>query len=263
MDLRLGLILFLGGLWVYLLDVIRDLTLNEPTHAALFFLGFVHFVVLAYLGLSLASLYSAGLADLGGVRQPIRWAAPIDRILFGTWPVVLVALVLSFAVTKLGFPDAWRAFVLVFFVVGLAYTLLYHAVFRTTPLGKVFVAWSPMLGLFAGLAIGYFVYLPIVAAFLADVEVTTDKEFYTAQDTIVVSAKPGGYVLRPTITRVSCGLFARSDPPESTLSIPPDEHFGESFIEVDFRPQAIPLKLREFHYLRILPRGESGGSERP
>ena len=255
-DFRLGLIILLGGLWVYLLGVIRDLTVNDPTHPPLLFLAFVHFVVFVYLALALWSFYLAELRHFGGGPATAD-AGLIDVILFGTWPLVVVGLLASFLITKIPFPGAYKAFFVLFYAVGLAcLAVLYFAVLRGTPIGVAMAAQTKALGLFFALClpIGSFIYLLLASVVLADVQIRTDKEFYTAREEILLSVRAAGYVMRPTVTKISCGLFEMKSPGDVTVAVPPDKHLGSDLVEVEFTPQAIPVPFKHYHHLRVTRR---------
>jgi hypothetical protein len=113
--------------------------------------------------------------------------------------------------------------------------------------------WKAVFYFFGGMPVGFILYLIVVSTFLADIDVTTDKEFYRSDYLVRVALNPGGYILRPSVTKVSCGLFELkgSIGTNRTIVIPPDRHVGAEFIEVELRPDVIPLRLTRFHYLKM------------
>ena len=90
----------------------------------------------------------------------------------------------------------------------------------------------------------------------ADVQITTDKEFYRPNDPILVSVRGGGYVILPYVSKISFGTYLKTQPPnmrtsDFTLSVPPDQHRG-NLIEVDFHPEIVPWELRRFHEVKVV-----------
>ena len=254
-DFRLGLIVFFGGLWIYLLRYLKTVTSNDPTSKMLIFVAFLHFVVLAYLCLSLFSFYSAGVAQLGQGAK-ISGTESVDGILFGTWPIVLIALALSFVAAKLELPSSEKGFLLVFYVAlfvvaGVAYLWL----LADTPVAKsLAINWKLIAGLFVAIPLAFLVYLLVLSCLFADATITTDKEVYKANDPVYVWVNPTGYLFRPHITRIRCNLLdTTNDAIDRPLMVPPDKHLCASFIQVNFEAQAIPLRFERFHRLRIVP----------
>jgi hypothetical protein len=255
-DFRLGLIIFFGGLWVYLLNRIRSVTTNDPTSNALLFLGFLHFVVLMYLCLGLFSFYSAGLVYLSRSTSETLVPSLVESILFGTWPVAMFALVISYISTKIDFPDSQHLFLIVFYVVAfVAAVAFYFGFLHDTPVGTSIIdAWKWLFVFFIAIPIAFMVYIIVLSSVFADIVIMTNKDFYGPIEPIHVSITPCGYVLRPHIMRISCGVFERvtSMSTEMTVTILAEKRGNASFIQVDFMPQAIPFKLRAFRPLHII-----------
>ena len=123
MEIRflLALIALLGGIWIYLFNVVLRVTATEPAEYALVLLGHADFVVLVYLALGLCALYRAGLKAASLSTENDAPATTGDLILFGTWPVAIISLGVSFLVIKLPIPEAWQISGVSFAITGLTF----------------------------------------------------------------------------------------------------------------------------------------------
>src|SRR6185312_5709504 len=243
---HLSLIAFLGGIWIYLLSIIQDLTLRQPTYQGLLFLGYVHFIVFVYLVSALYVFYRKSLSSLGGSPANKARVCLIERILFRTWPSILVFLGIAFVSTKLNFRDAYKAYLVIFALFTLALEVWLNKLY-----GKKMGTWK-FVGFLIAPMIASYTYLIFMGACFADVEIATDKEFYQRDEAVMVSVRSGGYILRPSISKIVCGAFETTAMGEDTFRIPPDKHFGATFILVNFEPEVIPLKLRKTHDLKMV-----------
>lgn len=252
-DFRLGLIAFLGGLWVYLLSLIRGITANEPTKPTLLFLGGTHVLTFVYLLLSLYSFYSAALHAISDpdAAVTILGARQVDAILFGTWPIVLTCGACCFVVSRFGLEIGWLLlFIALILVVSAVFFLpLPHNVQLSPVISEhrtsilMFLIVAPVLSVMA---------IPFVAMLFADVEIETDKEFYGPNESVIVYVNAAGYVFRAQLDTLECGGFQTRVNDRGVFSISPDLLHGDPVIHVQFHPQVIPFKLDKFKRIRIV-----------
>ena len=237
----LTLVVFLGGLWVYLHKAISGLTVTEPDAPTLLLLGVMHYVVLVYLALGLIVFYAAGNSS-GNPPPPDPSLALTQTFLFKTWPVTILILVVSFLAAKIG--NTYR---LVLDGLALAAAVSFFMLFW-----KREVSWGQIALFFLGIGISAIIYLMLMSVAFADVEIKTDRQFYAATDTILASARAGGYIFRPRLSRISCGIFQKDISYDVTLEIPPNQHCGDGLISVTYRPQLFSLTKTRYHQVNVV-----------
>jgi hypothetical protein len=256
MELRLlfTLIAFLGGAWVYLLQLIISLTIASPANPELMPLAFAHFVVAVYLSLSLVIFFWQGMAVIG-YQEPVI-SRHASRLVFGTWPVTLVALIVALAVAKFDIPGQYKAFIFTSPIVGLSFAFLarIHSKRSSTSAEFPVTRWIVELVALPTFVIVAFVpYVMAMSLILSDVEVSTDKMFYTVGD-IIVSIRRGGYVFCPEVKVLECGAFRLEPADAGTYVIPLEEAKGADYILVEYEPQMSWGIRRHFESLRIARR---------
>jgi hypothetical protein len=251
MDLRflLTLIVFLGGVWMYLYKLISGLTVTDPAAPVLLTLGVMHYIVLVYLALSLVIFYVAGTST-GNSPPPTPWLSLSNTIVFKTWPVAVVALILSFLTAKLG-SETNSPWVSPFFVLAAIFSFYKFWNAKAAPANAA--SWMEMGVFFLSVpivAVPYFLFMGVA---LADVQIQTNKQFYEPNDVIQVSLRAAGYMFRPQLSSISCGAFHRDIDRDVMLAIPPEErgHTG-GLLSVRFRSQGIPLRKTRHQQLNIV-----------
>jgi hypothetical protein len=249
--LLLSLVVMLSGIWIFLYNAILDVTVKSPADATLIVLGLVHWAVLCYLCLALYVLYETGREirakhDLS-VRSQIA-----ERILLETWPVTLVALACGFAMAKVGSSEFWikAPFLL------LAGSGLFIALYRSWKKNDA-VKNSPMrpshiLWFFIGIGFLSIPYMLIISTILADVQITTDKEFYNGTDTVLFSVQSAGYIFRPRLKHVAFGTFETKVNLDSTFAVTPEQRDNMSLIIVDYTPQASFRTRIAYHEVKVV-----------
>jgi hypothetical protein len=253
MDLSflLALVVFLGGIWVYLYKVILDLTVTEPDAPTLLSLGITHYVVFLYLAVSLVILYAAGISA-AKPPPPSPWLSLAQTILFNTWPITILVLLLSLLSANVGPESAFKWVFIFFSVAALVSFFLLIWSGKTSPSNSV--SWGGQMGVFLmSIPIAATFYLMLMSEFLADVQIKTDKQFYEAADTILVSVRAGGYIFRPHLFSISCGIFEQHISSDVTLAIPPEQrgHTG-GVLWVTFRSEIVSLTRKRYHLLNIV-----------
>jgi hypothetical protein len=255
----LSLIAFLGGIWIYMLGHILDLTLRAPADSNLLFFGFVHFIIFLYLVTALLVFYKKSLNSVRSTRSRADDSGSIETLLFKTWPAILLILLIAFFSTNLDFPEAFQFFFVIIYLLVAAYGLWLYI--STVSLAKgsdrpiyrnVIFRYFMTVVISAPLSIAFLI---LMSTLFADVQIKTDKEFYRIDDPILVSVRSGGYVLRPFITKVSCGTLEFNTPGlgDSVVHIGPNRRCQ---LRVEYEPQVIPLKLIKTHDLIIAPTEE-------
>jgi hypothetical protein len=104
-------------------------------------------------------------------------------------------------------------------------------------------------------AIPYFL---VMSFFLSGVQITSDKEFYAPGENVIVSIRPSGYILRPTLKSVTAGYFYQDNKigndlrEDETIAISSDKLSADhNLIEVEFEPQLIGKIGKAFHEVKI------------
>lgn len=240
MDLRLlfALIAFLGGVWAYLLKVILDLTIAAPAAPHLLALAVAHYVVFIYLLLTLALFYAHGLSTIN-LRQP-RYSDSATRIVFGTWPVALMALALGIVFAKAEFarPVSAATWILPSIALLLAILAFYslRKLSPTTDFPRKRWLYE-LTGFVVLLALLFIPYLLAMSYIFSDVKVSFNRKMYTNED-IIVSLRRSGYVFAPTIESLECGNIKQTVPGDGAYILPSSEVGSATFLGVVYRPQA-------------------------
>ena len=237
MDLKflLTAIGLLAGIWVYLYKTISHLSINHPTNQTLVILGYAQFTVLSYLILALYILYATDPAATAATPDATLVIA--TEIFHHTWPIPLVCLVLAFLTAKASESHFAMMSYPIFLVIAVIAWATVQALHAQNP--------SYVIGFLAGIVVLGTPYMLLMSFFLADVEITTDKQFYTQADPVMVCVRPAGYIFRPNIKGIELGLYKRAGSLfHETIIIPPEKHLGDDVIFVDFVPQAISVKRR-------------------
>lgn len=248
---RFGLIVFLGGIWYFLLNAIKDVTANDAAHPALLFLAVLHFIVLVYLCLTLYSFFVIGVSLIGPTKVEVPGAQMIDAFVFTSWPAVVLASSLTYLVACLGLGDTIGATVHAFCYTVLATTAaLYFFLFRGTALAqRPFQLWWVTPVVLVGLYLMGSLAAAAVSPFMADVQISTDKGFYQPNEPITVSVKTKGYVFLPNVSNIYCGKFNAKR--RGTYLITPEMRADSNYIMVEFVPQVIPLTLVRSYELQV------------
>jgi hypothetical protein len=249
--LLLSLVVMLSGIWIFLYNAILELTLKSPADATLAVLGLVHLTVLCYLCLALYVLYETGR----GIRtkhQPSVRSQMAERILLETWPVTLAALACGFAMAKIGSSEFWIKVPFLLLAGSGIFMTLYrswkaHKTGEASPMEPVHVFWF-----FVGIGALYVPYMLIAGILLADVQITTDKEFYNSSDTVLFSVQSAGYIFRPELKRVTFGTFQTKVNVDSTFAVTPEQRAKMNLIMVDYTPQAAFWTRTAYHSVKVV-----------
>lgn len=242
----LSLIVFLGGLWVYLFRPIRQIIAGD---SAALFLGYLHFTVLTYLGLALYVFYRRGLGEtieMGGSGLNVSAA-----IIVTTWPLVLLCAGVSFLLVKASSSDFAVKFYMLILSVAAFVGAIYQGIHQRHSGHAIQLSPTLIFIFFFGIALGGIAYMLLLSFFLADVEVTTDKEFYTDTECVILSAQAGGYIFRPSITGVVFGGYRNTFSGNQTLVIRPEIHNGNDLVVVEYEPQVFTKKRKAYHYVKM------------
>lgn len=249
--LLLSLVVMLSGIWIFLYNAILDLTVKSPADATLAVLGLVHWTVLCYLCLALYVLYETG-REIRAKHELSERARIAERILLETWPVTLVALACGFAMAKVGSSEFWiKAPFLLLAGSGIFFAIYrsrkkYKAV-ETSPVRPTHIVWF-----FLGIGSLYLPYMLITSIILADVQISTDKEFYNSTDTVLFSVQSAGYIFRPDLKQVVFGTFRNKVIFDSTFAVTPEQRANMNLIMVDYIPQAAFWTRTAYHTVKMV-----------
>lgn len=246
------LIAFLGGAWILVLDQILTRTKSTPADMRLMPLAVTHCVIFAYLVLTLIVFFWRGMRGIGYRESEIARGAA--RLLFGTWPVTLIALVLSFAAAQLEIPRGFNAFIYVFPVVAIAFGLLVLFTARKIKPnhGLPRIRWITEVILFPLFVLMMFqVYLLAMSILFSGVDVKADRETYAGTGDITLLVRPSGYVLNPVIKAIECGGFRKEVNGPGAYVIPLSEVGNADYLEVEYEPQIIRNRRKHYESLWI------------
>jgi hypothetical protein len=252
-DMEIGFLLsiigILGGIWAYLYKAILELTIAAPSDLTLIFLCFTHFVVFAYLTLSLFAFYSTGRALLERL-PPSEKSKLATRIVLDTWPITMIGLFVSFFLTKLSASEFGLKVSLIIFgclTIGLSLFIKPGGVDRRTSFDIKF----KKIGFLVVIIILSIPYMMVMSFFLSDVIITTDKEFYKPDEPIMINVVPSGYAFRSTLKNMSLGLFHKEINDDDTVVVTPKEYRDMNLIEVDYQTQVFGLNRKAYTTLKI------------
>jgi hypothetical protein len=87
---------------------------------------------------------------------------------------------------------------------------------------------------------------------LADIQITTDKQFYDVSDTVLLSVRAAGYVFRPVVKLTRFGVFSNSENADATFAITPDQRANQDLIMVDYTPQLTFWTRTAYHMVNVV-----------
>lgn len=263
------LTIFFGSLWFYFLNFIKELTTNNPSDTNLFFLSFLHYLVFVYFLIALILFYETGLQLVEEEKVSVL-PTPIIKFLFSTWPVVLVGCCVSYVLVKF-FPPSYNIAISLYTPLGLAlFTYFASKKFQLNQLLKELKDEKNLVVYYFSFFVIslFFFYLVIMSCLFADIEIQTDKEFYTSRDNVLVSVASSGYLFNPDIKKISYGnsafplaenVFGNRiviEYPLKSRSFLPNrsESYGD-FIRVDYKQANFliidRLTFTKYYYVKI------------
>lgn len=245
-----GLVLFLGAMWMYLLNALLALTVAHPADPLLMPLACLHFVVFVYLVLALAVLYSRGNSYLlGHIETPVKYT---ERFLIGTWPVTLVAVLASLSIARLDIKGGEKSFLFMFPTVAGVFFVLSCLVQRRQQ-ARPQERWRTAVELtIQPLILGFacIPYVLVMSVVFSDVDIRLDKEVYE-DGKVIVTVRRGGYVFCPTVKSLECGAICSSIQ-DGTYAIPLADIGTANYMMVEYEPQVISLRRRHFVDMRVV-----------
>lgn len=246
----LSIIGLLAGIWLYLYRIILDITVNAPADKTLLFLGYMHSTVLAYLLLALYVFFNKGRPETVNDRTltRVRFAT---AIVLETWPVTMMALVVSFLLAKASSSYFWQGSYSWLLTVAALVFPLYRMLKSRRHGVKRELNPTHVAIFFGSIAVLGIPYMLFMSVFLADVQITTDKEFYTQNEPVLVSIRASGYIFRPTISKITFGAFEQTTYGDETLLVSPDQHLSDDIIFVDYRPQVFRFQRKADHSVKM------------
>lgn len=185
-DLILALALFLGAMWISLLNSIVAITRDKPAEHTLLAVAFIHFVVLVYFLLAALVLYGRTVKTVIG-REWSRLAAT-EEILVITWPAAVLSGMFGFLAVKLtGLVDPLITLI-PFVMVGVLLLIWAKKHKYWLLLGVILVTFIP--------------YILVMSLCWCGVNVTTNQSYYKPGDTAIITVKGEGYVFNPNINLI-------------------------------------------------------------
>jgi hypothetical protein len=122
-----------------------------------------------------------------------------------------------------------------------------YEVVETSPVRPAHIVWF-----FVGIGSLYLPYMLITSIILADVQITTDKEFYNSTDTVLFSVQSAGYIFRPHLRQVVFGTFRTKVNFDSTFAVTPEQRANLNLIMVDYTPQAAFWARTAYHTVKVV-----------
>jgi hypothetical protein len=249
--LLLSLIGVLGGVWIFLYHAILDLTVSAPADSTLFFLGVAHWTVLAYFALALYVFYERGVSVVTKRPAPER-AHKAELILLETWPLTLISLAVGFVISKLGESDFWLKVPVIILAASGLIPVLYRRYRRNRNESPKRLSAGTMVFVLACIGLLSVPYTMFMSVVLADVQITTDKQFYSASDTILISVRAAGFIARPFVKQTRFGVFSNAENRDATFAITPDQRANQDLIMVDYSPQMTFWTRTAYHMVNVV-----------
>ena len=243
--------------WIYLYDIIIDLTTSEPASISLLYLVFSHYVsflsVLFSFILLLRHCLEISLEEyeINRLKQFQKIANFCQRSLFAVWAPMFVFCITAlvsqnmFSNSKFDFLQEIGGFlvgallcILFFFVV-----LKINIFSLLSKAGLIHLIISPILIL---------IYSSLLSIFSADVKYKVEKDFYHKNEIARFEIKRKGYFLLPTINSV---LYNFSDSLQENsessyfVYLNKDSTNTYSLIEVTYSPQIFEFSMRKYFYI--------------
>lgn len=251
-DATFAIALFLGAVWIALLNSIVELTRDHPAERTLLVTAFVHFVVLFYFLLATAVLYGKTMASV--VPGDLPWVRKYEEILAISWPVAFLGATVAFVTTKV--------------------TGIINPVASAGPfvfLALWFLGWAKSAGAWLVILVVLTAFMPYVLlmSFIwAGVRIETDKKFYQPGDVAIITVLSEGYVFSPRITELQVptgecktyqvtpnwhtGYFRVVHPIPSDREVPIIS-LRRSYIKAIYIPQVFSFRREHYEEFTVVP----------
>lgn len=243
--------------WIYLYNIIIDLTTSEPASISLLYLVFSHYVSFLSVLFSFVLLLRHCLEisheqhEINRLKQFQKIANFSQRALFAVWAPMFVFCITAlvsqnmFSNSKFDFLQEIGGFIvrallcILFFFVVLKiniFSLLSKA-------GLIHLSISPILIL---------IYSFLLSIFSADVKYKVEKDFYHKNEIARFEIKRKGYFFLPAINSV---LYNFSDSLQENsesayfVYLNKDSANTYSLIEVTYSPQIFEFSMRKYFYI--------------
>jgi len=250
-DATFAIALFLGAVWIALLNSIVAVTRHQPAERTLLVTAFVHFVVLFYFVLAASVLYGKTLASVG--PQEVSWVKRYEELLAVSWPVAVLGAAIAFVTTKM---------------TGIVNPLASAGPFILLALW--FLGWARSAGAWLGVTlilVSFIPYVMLMSFIWAGVRIETDKKFYQPGDVAIIMALAEGYVFSPRITELQVlaggkvyqvpshwhtGYFRVVHPIQADGTVP-NVSLRRDYIKATYITQVLPLKREHYEEFTVVP----------
>lgn len=254
LGLLLGLFSTSAALWYYLYQTIVERTTAKPAEITLIPMAIAHYLSFIFLVLAFILLMDQGLAlvpDRQSVTR-IKINEALRRALLNWWaPLFVFAFTSLFLTRLLGEVDK-HGWTLAGVYVSLTVAII---VICQWMLGIILIpkaSWHRTMLWASILVIAGFIHVMVTSFMAADIQFTSDKNFYLHKDVVRFELRPKGYFFLPTIEQVdySDHAVAFTLGRASSIDLSQFSEQGSGLLHVRYEPQVFWLSQDE--YITIL-----------
>ena len=256
-NLLFGLLTTTALLWFIILKRILYLSLEQPSEYSLIVYGFIHYVILV-LVITIAFILWTKTIEIshpsnGFYQYFYRGAIRVNSIVMLWWfPVAFISILLLLVsfIDGTNRNSSITKYTFLSLVAVIIFMPLYTPKNRTisTVIFMLCCAFFSLL------------YLLLMSMAFCDVNVQSDKKFYSAEDTIRISVRPSGYIFNPEIKNIYYGYDKSKQigygSGEYSFALSSFSNIGNynSYLCIDYKPQIMTSIKTRYFRLKIVPK---------
>jgi len=265
----LSLMIFLVGLWFYLLFYIKTTTYENPSSKLLLFFGIFHYFIFILLAISIYLIFVYGLyltekriLFLEKIKQSSNY---MSNFLFNWWLHILLFILLFSLLIDIS--ATYKLPLLVHIILS----IVFYSIF----VGSYFYFKKMITGESIGsqlkeypygtillLVFGSVIYIPIMSILFSDINVSYDKEFYSSNEELKYSIRVSGYIFNPVIIQITYNgrnIYGNSENETMTGYINGNINLSKYYqtyeysnsLTIRFKPQLNPFVREKTVYIKV------------
>lgn len=211
----ISILVSLCGLWLFIYDMIIDLTYMDGYEVALP-LSICHYALTIYIIMLLYICFQKSLIileDADNIKTN-KFVESLITVFIKTWPYIIIVSIVMILLSNCGINGDTILTIDVLFLFSLFLAILVKLGLSKNTKAIITYLLSSVI-----IPIGYFAFLIIISNSSMKVEVSTDKMYYTANDReIILTVDTHGYLWTP-----ACSITRGDDFPQHV------ESYGDCF----------------------------------
>lgn len=247
--------------WLYLYQLIIDITTDSPADLSILYLGAAHYISFLCLLFSFILLFRYGMehalpaAELAKLQRFNKLADGFQQLAFMFW-----APMLGLSITSVFFAEAFsdteggQLNDVIGYFLGLVFCIVFFVFILKLNLFAFIskVRWYGFILLFSGL----FAYVFLLSGAASGVKVTVEKPFYRKDEVVRFQVLRKGYIFLPHVKHILFNFYDTVKPSVDytyyiNLKKYPD--LSSSVVQIEYESQGLGTVKRKYVYLGVTP----------